>query len=473
MKNYFNNIFKKRIDTNAIRNDSFVNVLAKIGYDDKSSYTFLQKSHTASTEELAELYQNNGIAKRIVDTVVDESTRGFINTSTELLQELNRLQTRQHISEACKLARLFGNAIIVAIIDDGKSLDKPVNTNAINRITSLVVFDSRKIAVKPEDISLDIFSQNFGKPEFFTLMQDRQEQMRIHASRCWLFSGDLSVNTRAQYWKSTSILQVCYTALKNYDILQASTINIVTDFVQVIMKMSGLDQKMATEGMGEQIKARLNLLRLTLSGSNMLLLDANGEDYEKKSSNISGLSDIFEKYADVICASVGIPATKLFGKSPSGLNATGLNDTKNWYDVVSAYRSDEIEPFLHWFIELTKSQRLWTTQPDDFTWSFPSLVTLSEQEISDVKLKTAQMHAMYIDRGAVDAKELWQKTFGTGKFISDVVTEEYDEDEKDIYTKEEKAIEAEVKKELDEKVREDAIIDALIESLSVDAKKKK
>lgn len=452
-------MFKKFLDTFLLRKnqrhqrtDGFYNAVANIGYKDKAYETFLGYSCPLSDNQISELYISNGIAKRIVDCVVDDATRDLIETQFATEKELQRLNVRQTISTASKLARLFGLSVVVAMIDDGKKLEQPVFTKTIKKISSLVVFDKRQIFIDPSDIDVDIYSGNYGKPVYFNILLPQGGMFKVHYTRCCTFFGDLAVDRRMTVFGGVSVFRTCFEALKNYDILQSTTTSIVTDFVQVILKMSGLDLKMSTEGLsGTQIKQRLELLDRSRSVSNTILLDASGEEYDKKSSNISGLSDLFDKYTEVICAATGIPATKLFGRTPTGLNNSGISDVKNWYDTVHAYRTDCIEPFMTWIFEILKNQLLWVEKPkeEDISWQFKSLLSPSDAEVAELKLKTAQTQAIYIDRGGLSAKEAWQKTFGTGVFVSDIVTEEIFEDNavKDLEDLEEEEIEAEISKE--------------------------
>jgi phage-related protein (TIGR01555 family) len=48
-----------------------------------------------------------------------------------------------------------------------------------------------------------------------------------------------------------------------------------------------------------------------------------------------------------------MPATKLFGRSPAGLNATGESDVRSWYDEVACYRTRQIKPGLGQLLAIT------------------------------------------------------------------------------------------------------------------------
>ena len=115
-----------------------------------------------------------------------------------------------------------------------------------------------------------------------------------------------------------------------------------------------------------------------------------------------------------------MPATKLFGKSPAGLNSTGASDLQIHYDNVRAYRTDQLEPALKWLISILEVQKKWLDKPDNFDWEFPSLTSPTEVEWADIKKKYAEIDAMYIDRGAIDPVECWQERFGQGGFNTNI-----------------------------------------------------
>jgi len=220
-----------------------------------------------------------------------------------------------------------------------------------------------------------------------------------------------------QHWDE-SVIEASYEALRNFGIVTNSSVEIVHDFIQVIMKMKSLSD-MLSNGHESDILRRIDLIDRTRSTSNLILLDGDGEGneaYEKKSSSIAGLPELWDRLAEGICASSGIPKTRLFGSSPAGLNSTGKSDLQQWYDTVRSYRSDQVEPCINWLIDLLKHQKDWKTKPKSYEWEFPSLTSPSELEWADIKKKHAEIDAIYIDRGAIDPVEAWQERFGKGEF---------------------------------------------------------
>ena len=81
-----------------IRNDGWTNVVTNLGTSNSRTNSTLFKPNLALDQyTLAEIYKSNGIGKRIVNIVVDDAARGFIEGDALLIDELQRAQTKQKI----------------------------------------------------------------------------------------------------------------------------------------------------------------------------------------------------------------------------------------------------------------------------------------------------------------------------------------------------------------------------------------
>ena len=458
------------------RSDNWVNGMTNLGTSNsRINNTSVAYSPLLDSSTLDEMYKSNGIAQKIVNIIVDDAMRGFIEADYDLLKEMNRIKLKQSITEGCYFGRLYGGALIVVFVDDGLELNKPIDYKRVDKIITIRVFDKTQVSLLPEDLNTNYGSEHFGEPEFYTIRSNNkgaeQLSIKIHRTRCFLVNGAPTTN-RAKLsnggWDS-SIIQSCYGALRNYGIVTSSSAEIIQDFIQVIFKINGLDQKMSQEGGAQTIKARLEYIDLSKSVANSVLIDSQ-EDYEKKASSVSGLSDLWDRFSEVLCSVTGYPVTKLFGRSAAGLNSTGVGDMKNYYDMVEAYRSDQVQPIIDWIIEIMKAQKSWKIKPKTFDWEFPSLIATSELDIAKIKKEYATIDCMYIDRGAIDASEAWQQRFGQEKFNyniqlsvpvkDDILTEDEE------FVKEYKDEEEKVKKKNNDSQKTEKIIEALYKKVT-------
>ncbi len=384
--------------------------------------------------ELEEIYRANGIGKRIVDILVEDATRGFIDCDADLMQELKRLKAKQMITDAGCFGRLFGGALLVAFVDDYQDHAQPLNLKTINKIDSLRVYDRWQATYTSLDLNMDVNSEFFNQPEYFTLALQNYEHtlLRVHRSRCFIFGGERTTNFSKFHnlqWEYP-ILNKVHKALFNYLHAQESTISILEDFVQTIFKMDGLSMKFSG-GSEDQIQMRMDFLNYAkkFGTTNILLMDKDGEDYEKKASNMGGYSDALDRISEYLCAVSGIPATRLFGRSPSGLNSTGQGDMQNYYDSVRGYRSDSIEPCIDWLIQIIAAQKSWKGKTSNLHWEFPSLTAPTEIEKADIAEKYAKIDLMYANANAIDARDAYKERFGHGKFHTDIKIDVLSDDE--------------------------------------------
>ena len=127
------------------------------------------------SNDLENIYTTDGIGKRIVDCIVEDAMRSFIECDSDLLTEMTRIDAKNKIEKAGKFGRLFGGAILVAMIDDGQEHDKPLrldklnNSSAIHKIHTLQVYDRHQVTFTNQDINLDSYSKYFLEPEWFNI----------------------------------------------------------------------------------------------------------------------------------------------------------------------------------------------------------------------------------------------------------------------------------------------------------------
>lgn len=133
----------------------------------------------------------------------------------------------------------------------------------------------------------------------------------------------------------------------------------------------------------------------------------------------TGLQDVYESMCLNLCGASHYPMTKLFGRSPAGMNATGESDLKNYYDYVDSQREAKLRPALQKLLPVL-AMSAWGFVPDDLDFSFPSLWTPTAMETAEITLKKAQAIRDTFQAGLIRAdtaqKELKKLEEETGMF---------------------------------------------------------
>ena len=78
-----------------------------------------------------------------------------------------------------------------------------------------------------------------------------------------------------------------------------------------------------------------------------------------------------------------IPATKLFGRSPQGLNASGVSDLKNYAETISGLQERMLRPALEKLLPVM-AYSCWGFCPDDLDLVFEPIIALSPEERADL-----------------------------------------------------------------------------------------
>ncbi len=413
-----------------VRSDGWGNLINNLGTaNSRTNNTKFLNNLNLSRDYLTSLYTSDAIARQIVNIIVDDAMRGFINADELLLDELKRLNSKQKITDAATWGRLYGGSAIIIFADDGQDMESPINLNRLRKVVSLQIYDRYQISSMPTDINEDFYSEHYGLPEVYTINQKNGQTFRVHRTRIHFFTGQRKPQYNSltnEIWND-SVLQSCYEPLRNYGQSMAAAAEIFQDSIQTVLAVSGLTDLMRNGG-DDLIRQKMQILDMTRNVSNTVFLDAEQESYTKHSSNVTGLSDILEKQQENICASSSYSMTKLFGVTSKGMGNSGNTDSDNMNNTVDAYRCDNIEPCFVWLIKILEAQSEWLDKPESFDWSFPSLKTSNEHEVAKNRLMAAEMDMKYIERG-IPVEFLFKKRYSEGGFQTDIFISEEEMDE--------------------------------------------
>ena len=142
-------------------------------------------------------------------------------------------------------------------------------------------------------------------------------------------------------------------------------------------------------------------------------------------AQFSGLSDVYDSMCLDLAGASRIPVTKLFGRSPAGMNATGESDLQNYYDYVDTLREKSLRPILYKLLPIM-AMSAWGMIPEGLDIAFPPLWTPTAKEVAEIAKAKAETITMayrdeLLDQGSAQ-KELKKLADETGMF--DSITDE-------------------------------------------------
>ncbi|GHU89726.1 hypothetical protein FACS1894202_08410 [Clostridia bacterium] len=411
------------------RRDGYVNLVNKYGtpQDNSTAYTF-QRDGMIPDILLSEHYEQNGMFSKIIDAPAEEALKhgfeldGELPEAEELLADaLDALDWEQKAATAIKWARLYGGAIIVMFINDGGGIDEPLNRNAIQGIDEIRVYE--RAIVQP-----DWEAALYGEPQYYSV-SSYSGYFRVHASRCLVFKNgtlpEYTVNPQYRFWGLPEYLRI-KRELQECSTAHGLGVKLLDRSVQAIYSMKGLAQLLSTEDGEDKVLKRLALIDKARGILSSIAIDSDGENYDFKSIPFSGVKDIIDTTCNMLSAVTSIPQTVLFGRSPAGMNATGVGDLENYYNLVERIQKIMLYGNLKTLSDIIFRAALATGDVDErplVKLKFKQLWSLSETEQATVEqtraatsLTKAQTAQMYIDMGAIDLSEIRKGLADNGEF---------------------------------------------------------
>lgn len=331
--------------------DKLVNLVANLGTERDKASGSTYAPVILTDEQLVNAYRGAWLPRKIVDIPALDATRRWRAWQADKAQiekieaEEVRLDLRTKVNQAMTRARLFGGAAI--LIGTGETNTAvPLNTGRIQAggLKYLAVMNRRQLS--PTEIEQDPQSERFGKPKAYRLADS---QLEIHPSRLVIFAGaehpDPDLAPANIFGWGDSVLQAIFEPIKQSDSTMANVASMVFEAKVDVIRIPDFMQSLQDDGYRKQVLERITLAATAKGINGTLLLDKE-EDYETKSASFGTLPDIIDRFLQAVSGAADIPATRLLGQSPSGLNSTGEADLRNYYDRIQALQELDITPAL-------------------------------------------------------------------------------------------------------------------------------
>lgn len=425
-------------DSQLVRHtDAWINLTTGIGgpKDKSSGYRFVATNVDGAWYELENLYEEDHIAGRIVDAKPEAVFANGVTVEMAdqkqkeaVLDKLDSLEAEDCIERAMKWENLHGGAAIFIGVDDGQKFDAPLNEASIKDVQYLHVFDRWELY--PSKFYEDPKSPKFGQPSHYRVSPSDSSirlsyYVIVHESRLIRFKGLQTTKRKLienQYW-GQSVLVRAYNAIKQYGGSLASVLAAMSDASQGVYKIKDLMQ--IIEGNNEEaLKTRFKTMDTLRSTINAILLDSDGEDYQRISTPMTELANLVEKFQVNVASAANMPVTEIFGISAAGLNATGENDTRSWYKQVQKAQRKSAKPAYERILRLVMRSKLGPTKGEEpASWSVKFPPVWSPTAIEQATLKKTKMETAVLakDLGAVNQYQIARGLLSGSEWDGDVV----------------------------------------------------
>jgi len=378
--------------------DGYYSLTNKIGTieDVTSGLDITAQNLTINRPYLAQVYNSIGILRNVIDIPVDDAFReGRIFTEKEdILKDFYETYDGV-ISLALKSARTFGGSFLY--LDDNRPPMEGLLKGKLDRIVLLEIDDLLPL----DSIQLNPLSDNYLRHAGYAIHATGET---VHPSRLIYIDG---VATNKDRRIENAGMGVSLIEIVTPEIQQLMTgvnrgVNILTVLGQDVLKIDGLNESLSVTESQSEIESRLmsiNRLRGILS---TLVIDAE-DSYENVNRSLGGVQPLITELKEMVCSVARIPYSKLFGRSSGGLNSTGENEIRNFYDdVKSIVQVGKLKPIYEQIDEA-----IGMTAPVVFA----PLYSPDSGELANIDKVKAETAKILIEQGILEDDEVKERFF--------------------------------------------------------------
>lgn len=376
-----------------------------------------------------QLWRSNWIARRVIEKRPSEAyRRGYElklsvangkKRAEAVMAKAETLHVNAALVKAAQFERAYGGAAILPVLDGALGdWSAPLYPDAtIAKVCAFHVLEPRQL--QPATYYERLSDEKFGQPETWRFMPLNASRSRgqwgqiIHESRLIIFPGvRVSMQTQPgqrEGWGENEV-SPCYEALRDYGMSWANATTILHNFGRDVLQIENYADLMSEAG-GEEAMARY-LRTFELASSSLRVGVLDGKDkFTPRGGSLAGLDSVLVQQAQYVAGACEMPLTVLMGMQPSGLNATGDMDVRNWYASIENDQETKYKTPTEQVYSLLLRADGAKLEPDVWSVEFRPLMTPTEKEQAETRKTTAETDQIYVDMKATTpvmvAKSRW------------------------------------------------------------------
>jgi len=385
--------------------DAFTNLMARMGAGTNNLNEGAEYPLTRLTKDvmlMTSLYRSHWIIRKIIDAVPEDMFKNWVQLTGEIEPDqvkkfnkvVRRTRTKAKLAEAMKWARLYGGAAALIMIEGQGSeedLKQPLDLDTIEVGTykGLLVLDRWSGITPMSDLVNEIGDAEFGLPDLYRVTLNNNKSILVHHSRLLRFIGrelPLWERQNEQYWGASEVEHI-FDELKKRDNASWNIASLLFQANINVLKMADLGQLISSTN--TQAQARLaNVISAqnALKSNNGMFIMDKDDEYDTKQYSFGGVSDVYEMFMLDIAGAAEIPVTRLYGRSPAGMNSTGEADLQNYYEMIHEKQENELRPALDKLIPVILASEFGAV-PEDFDFEFYPVNTSNDNDKAELGAK--------------------------------------------------------------------------------------
>lgn len=434
--------------------DGYDNFVSRVGLNNENSLSagiYAFNLVTRNRVQLEAAYRGSWVVGAVIDCFAQDMTRAGIEITTneaeddikDIQSEISKKKIFSSVCETISWGRLYGGALGMFQID-GQDTATPLRIETVGKdqFLGIAVFDRWQL--QPDLTSVIKAGPDIGLPEFYAIVTTASQtapaaavatgQIRVHHSRVFRYVGIKLPFFQAiteQMW-GESILERMWDRLISFDNATMSSASLIDRANLRTVGIKGLREIIASGGKAQKtLEKMFEMMEVLQSNQRMTLLDSE-DVFTSTSYSFAGLSDMLLQYGQQLSGACGIPLIRLFGQSPSGLNASGDSDLRMYYDNIHSEQEAKLRAPFDVLLKILWRSVYGKDAPKDLEFNFTALWQMSSIDKSNYGKTMTETVIGAKDAGLTSTvsamKDLRQMSRETGLF-SNITDEEIAEAE--------------------------------------------
>lgn len=366
----------------------------------------------------------NGLIRACIETVADDMTRNWIELQQEgeadspesedkiqrLEKAMKRMGLQKTLHKAASMTGYFGGCLLY--LDTGASgpqLKLPLSLEPWSMEAKEGFLRAVRV-VDPVNCfpgtynSTDPLKEDYYVPQTWWVLGQE-----VHASRLIrVYANEPPLLFKPSYnFLGIPQAQILWDYVLHFQDNRDSVNRLMGKFSQLVFKTSMTD--ILTGGANDLsgLMARLQIMSQNRSNDGVIAVDKDAEDIVKVETPMSGVTDVVRQSLEIVAALNRTPAVKLLGISPSGFNATGESDIRNYYDHVLSQQEKVLRPPLQRILEALQVSLFGKVEPF-IGFHFASLSEADENAKATTQQTRINNLMALLDRDVISPEEARQ-----------------------------------------------------------------
>ncbi len=411
---------EEKQDQDLAKIDAFLNMATGLGgCEDRGNANVVYNTRFRTREELQYQYKEGGLYKRIVDRpAMDAIREGFEIKgadkefdSAEMNSDLEDLGLDSSLLEVAKWSRLFGGALLIPLVTDGKPMDEPLDMGTISDFKGFVVVDRWRATWHPQN------------PDFYQLSSTQKDAEGntfsgpIHISRVIRFDGEalpFDLFQQNQYW-GASVLESGWKDLRRVETVRGYMEDGTHNVTGMVFKIKGFTKKLLGAQNAKDSASAVQIIRQGIAAlrnnwNNLHLLTLDSEDsIEQGGAKMTELHQLDSGFISAVVMDYDIPREillhELKGALTSGESAGSI---RLYYDGIASYQATTLTPAIS---RIASIYFAWKNngkgaEPQKFVVEWAPLWQLTDEEKASIRKTNAETDEIYHRIAALESDEV-------------------------------------------------------------------